>query len=38
MDMQKKDEFTLSFMTGSTASEHMHQDVEFIFVVEGLFV
>ena len=27
--------FFLCFMTGSTTGEHMHQDVEFIYVMDG---
>lgn len=35
MDYTKKDDFSLCFMTGSTTGEHMHQDVEFIYVMDG---
>ncbi len=34
MDNRKKD-FELYFMTGGSAREHMHQDVEFIYVMDG---
>ncbi len=35
MEQMKKEEFSISFTTESTASEHMHQDVEFIYVTDG---